>query len=258
MAAYDLLDFELEEPIQISPPQAKKKKKLISLDDLVEDFEKEKKRLNERKSKQKKIQKVCDEEDEVEDATEAQLSECVDKCQKEINQINGDDEMPVWGIRLFGDQEKLPQQEYPELKSSILLQSCLNNNINSLVELDIENVAGENFLEGLLVNGWLLHLAHASGCVEKSVATWTFNLMLYSSKVELMEAACEFWCNILSLKDKADSSIIKIDWLPRYSDLKRAIQAYGFSLSKFSSDIDMIPTDSVTAGPPQNIRCWIK
>ncbi|KAL6510958.1 hypothetical protein OROGR_022082 [Orobanche gracilis] len=32
-----------------------------------------------------------------------------------------------------------------------------------------------------------------------------------------------------------------MDWLPRYSDLKRAIRAYGFlvdSPSKFSSDIE--------------------
>ncbi|KAI3450624.1 hypothetical protein Pfo_007289 [Paulownia fortunei] len=256
---YDPLDFEFEEPIRISPPLTKKKKKLIGLDDLLEDYKKEQKRLNERKSKQKKIRKVSDAEDEVYDAAEARLSECVDKCQKEISQINGDEEMPFWGIRVFGEQEKLPQQEYPELKSSVLLQSFMKHKINSLVELNIEK--GENFLEGLLADGWLLHLVYACGCVEKSIATWTFNLMLYSSKVGLMEAACEFWCAILSIKDKADSSAIRIDWLPRYSDLKRALQAYGFLLdspSKFSSDIDMVPADSVIAGPPQNIRSWIK
>ncbi|KAK6141734.1 hypothetical protein DH2020_024536 [Rehmannia glutinosa] len=234
-------------------------KKLIGLDDLLEDYQKEQKRLNERKSKQQKIRKVSDAEDEVDDDTEARLSECVDKCQKEINQINGDEEMPFWGIQVFGEQEKLPQLEYPELKSSVLLQSFLKHEINSLVELNIEK--GEDFLEGLLVDGWLLNLVYASSCVEKSIATWTFNLMLYSSKVRLMEAACEFWCAILSVKDKADSSSIKIDWLPRYSDLKGALQAYGFLLdssSKFSSDIDMVPADSITAGPPQNIRSWIK
>ncbi|XP_020552430.1 uncharacterized protein LOC105170218 [Sesamum indicum] len=258
-AANDPLDFEFEELRQASPPLTKKKKKLIYLDDLLADFEKEQKRLNERKSKQKKVRKVRDADDEIDDATETRLSECVDKCQKEINQINGEEEMPFWGIQVFGSQEKLPQQEYPELKSSVLLQSFVKHEINSLVEVNIEK--GEDFLEGLLVDGWLLHLVYKFGCVEKPIAMWTFNLMLYSSKIRLVEAACEFWCSVLSLNGKADSSSINIDWLPGYSDLRRALQSYGFLLgspSNFSSDIDMAPADSVTAGPPQNIRSWIK
>ncbi|KAK4440686.1 hypothetical protein Salat_0403500 [Sesamum alatum] len=257
--AYDPLDFEFEELRQASPPLTKRRKKLIYLDDLLEDFEKEQKRLNERKSKQKKVKKVLDADEEIDDDTETRLSECVDKCQKEINQINGDEEMPFWGIQVFGSQEKLPQQEYPELKNSVLLQSFMKHEINSLVEVNIEK--GEDFLEGLLVDGWLLHLVQKSGCVEKSIAIWTFNLMLYSSKIRLVEAACEFWRSILSLNGKADSSSIKIDWLPGYSDLRRALQSYGFllgSLSKSSSDIDIVPADSVTAGAPQNIRSWIK
>ncbi|KAL0417673.1 UNVERIFIED_CONTAM: hypothetical protein Sradi_1180800 [Sesamum radiatum] len=286
-AANDPLDFEFEELRRASPPLTKRKKKLIYLDDLLADFEKEQKKINERKSKQKKIRKVRDADDEIDDATETRLSECVDKCQKEarINQINGDEEMPFWGIQVFGSQEKLPQQEYPELKSSVLLQSFVKHEISSLVEVNIEKgsaiasfislplncssgsvcirvaVAGEDFLEGLLVDGWLLHLVYKSGCVEKSIAMWTFNLMLYSSKIRLVEAACEFWCSILSLSGKADSSSIKIDWVPGYPDLRRALQSYGFLLglpSKFSSDIDMAPADSVPAGPPQNIRSWIK
>ncbi|KAL0369608.1 UNVERIFIED_CONTAM: hypothetical protein Sangu_0278900 [Sesamum angustifolium] len=252
-------------------------KKLIYLDDLLADFEKEQKKINERKSKQKKVRKVRDADDEIDDATETRLSECVDKCQKEarINQINGDEEMPFWGI-----QEKLPQQEYPELKSSVLLQSFVKHEISSLVEVNIEKGSAvasfislplncssgyitlfeldrEDFLEGLLVDGWLLHLVYKSGCVEKSIAMWTFNLMLYSSKIRLVEAACEFWCSILSLSGKADSSSIKIDWLPGYSDLRRALQSYGFLLgspSKFSSDIDMAPADRQLLGLSMVLR----
>ncbi|KAL6506425.1 hypothetical protein OROGR_024606 [Orobanche gracilis] len=255
--SYNPLDFEFEEPARLSPTPTKKKKKLIGLDDLLEDFQKEQKRLDEKEFKQKKIRKVYDAEDEVDDATEAQLSECVDKCQKQINQIDGDEEMPFWGIQVFGEQEKLAHQECLGLKNTVLLQSFLKHKINSLVELHMEK--GENFVEGLLVNGWLLHLVSASGSVENSIAKWTFNLMLYSSNVRLMEAACEFWCAII--KYKTDSSNIKIDWLPRYSDLKRALRAYGFLLdspSKLSTDIDMVHADSVTGGPPQNIRSWIK
>ncbi|KAL0460137.1 UNVERIFIED_CONTAM: hypothetical protein Slati_0640900 [Sesamum latifolium] len=262
-AANDPLDFEFEELRQASPPLPKKKKKLIYLDDLLADFEKEQKRHNERKSKQKKVRKVRDADDEIDDATETRLSEI----SFVENQINGDEEMPFWGIQVFGSQEKLPQQEYPELKSSVLLQSFVKHGISSLVEVNIEKGSaiasfislplncssgyGENFLEGLLVDGWLLHLVYNFGCVEKSVAMWTFNLMLYSSKIRLVEAACEFWCSILSLSGKADSSRIKIDWLPGYSDLRRALQSYGFLLgspSKSSSDIDMAPVDRQLLG----------
>lgn len=35
-------------------------------------------------------------------------------------------------------QQKLPLQEYPELKSSVLLHSFIKNEFNSLVELNIE------------------------------------------------------------------------------------------------------------------------
>lgn len=49
----------------------------------MKDYENEQKRRNERKSKQNKVKAACDAEDEFNDATEARLSECVDKCQKE-------------------------------------------------------------------------------------------------------------------------------------------------------------------------------
>ncbi|CAA0815032.1 Unknown protein [Striga hermonthica] len=257
--SYDPLGFDFEDPISISPPPAKNKKKLIGLDDLLKDYQREQKRLNDNKSKQKNIRKSCDLDDEVDDAAEARLSECVEKCQKEINQINGDEEMPFWGIQVFGEQQKIPQQEHPELKNSVLLQSFWNQKINSLFEINVEKE--EEFLEELLVDGWLFHLVSASGHVEESIAKWTFDSILYSSTARLMEAACEFWCAILSVNDKADSSSVKIDWLPSYSDLKIALNAYGFlmdSSSKLSSEVDMVNADSMTAGPPQNIRSWIK
>ncbi|XP_047975202.1 uncharacterized protein LOC125217722 isoform X1 [Salvia hispanica] len=254
------LDFEFEEPIQFSPAPPKKRKKLIGLDDLLHDIQKEQKRLDEKKLKQKKIRKAFDAEDDEEDAEAALLSECVDKCEKEIRQINGDEQIPYWGIQVFGDQEKLPQLEHPELKSTGLMQLLLDKKISPLLDLNFEK--GEDFLEGLLADGWLLHLVRASGCVDKSIATWAFNLMLYSSNMRLMQASCDFWSAIFSVRDKQpDTCNIKIDWLPSYSDLKRALQTYGFSFdlfSKSSADIEMVSADSVIAGPPQNIQCWIK
>lgn len=48
---------------------------------------------------------------------------------------------------------------------------------------------------------------------------------------------------MFTFEDVNQASSIKVDWLPRYSDLKRALQIYGYnfdSYSKFTSDIDMV------------------
>ncbi|KAI7751400.1 hypothetical protein M8C21_028750, partial [Ambrosia artemisiifolia] len=57
------------------------------------------------------------------------------------------------------------------------------------------------------------------------------------------------------------SPSIKIDWLPSYSELKAALETYGFlfhSPTEDSSDTEMIFGDSESGEAPQNIRTWIK
>uniref|UniRef100_A0A5B7B6P0 Uncharacterized protein n=1 Tax=Davidia involucrata TaxID=16924 RepID=A0A5B7B6P0_DAVIN len=248
------LDFELEDPLLSSPVSTKKrKKKVIGLDDLLTDYYKEKSKLIEKEAKQAKARKSYN-SDEDEDSRVAELSQCVEKCQQHMGQLNGEDDICFWGLQVFGNQKTSPPLVYPELGSCVLLQSFTNNDLNSLVELNTEK--GETFLESLLVDGWLLKLVYSCNSVEKSIATWTFNLMLYSSKEVLRTSACDFWCAILSPKKE-----IKIDWLPNYYELKRALEIYGFlldSLSKFSSNMENVQTDSDCGGPPQNIRAWIK
>ncbi|KAE9445877.1 hypothetical protein C3L33_22237, partial [Rhododendron williamsianum] len=253
MATDDPLDFESEDRLL--------KKKVIGLDDLVNDYLKENKK-QEMKSKRAKAQKnyFSDEDDDI---REAKLSECVEKCQQEAQTF-------LCLLYLFLDimtyvcpcnlQKTLPQLAFHELGGCGLLQSFMHNELNSLVELDINK--GEAFLESLLVNGWLLKLLDACGHVEKSVATWTYNLILssgvlvlYSVQEVLSASACDFWISILSPKTK-----IKIDWLPNYSEIKRALEIYGFRSdfpSRFSSDVEMVNADSDCGGPPQNIRAWI-
>ncbi|XP_058223813.1 uncharacterized protein LOC131333352 [Rhododendron vialii] len=251
MATDDPLDFESEDRLLKSPALTKRRKKVIGLDDLVNDYLKENKK-QEMKSKQAKAQKnyFSDEDDDI---REAKLSECVEKCQQEMGQISGEEEICLWGLQVFGNQKTLPQLAFHELGGCGLLQSFMHNELNSLVELDINK--GEAFLESLLVNGWLLKLLDACGHVEKSIATWTYNLMLYSVREVLSASACDFWISILSPKAK-----IKIDWLPNYSEIKRALEIYGFRSdfpSRFSSDVEMVNADSDCGGPPQNIRAWI-
>ncbi|TXG73779.1 hypothetical protein EZV62_002358 [Acer yangbiense] len=187
------------------------------------------------------------------------LSTILISCDFHMQDISGEEEISDWGLQVFGNQKTPPPVDFPQLGSCKLLQSFLNNEVNSLVELTAEN--GETFLEGLLINGWLSKLVITRGHVEKSIATWTFNLILYSSKEELRASACDFWCAILSSKDKVDALPTKIDWFPSYSELNRSLSIYGFS-ANFSTTAESLHTRLVIFNSgyrePQNLIGWIK
>lgn len=208
------------------------------MDDLLTDYYKEKSRLVERESKRAKASKCynSDEDDDV--SKETAFFETIDECQQQMKEISSEDEISYWGMQVFGNQKTPQPVTFPELRSCEILNSFMNNELNSSVELRAEK--GEAFLEGLIVNGWLSKLVFMCGHVEKSIAMWTFNLMLYSSKEELRTSACDFWCSILS-KTEVDLPFAKIDWFPSYSDLKRALEIYGF-LPNFSSNRELLNT----------------
>ncbi|XP_059625821.1 uncharacterized protein LOC132268922 [Cornus florida] len=241
------------EKIDVRANSKTSRKKVIGLDDLLSDYYKEKDKLNEREAKRAKTRKSYY-SDEDEDSTVAKLSDCVDKCQEKIGLVSGEDEIYLWGLPVFGKQKTGPSLIHFELENCSLLQSFMSNELNSLVDLNIDK--GEVFLESLLLNGWLLNLVYSCSSVEKSIATWTFNLMLYSSKEVLRTSTVDFWCEILSPKKE-----IKINWLPKYSELQRALLIYGYLLdspSNSSCNTEMFHEDFDCWGPPQNIRAWIK
>ncbi|XP_059314728.1 uncharacterized protein LOC132065373 isoform X1 [Lycium ferocissimum] len=251
------LDFEFEEPTHISPIVTKKKKKVIGLDDLLSDFYQVKNNTPKKESKRAKIQKSDESDDD--DTREAELYDYVNKCQQQMNEISTDDQMPLWGLQVFGGQKSIPPLTFPELRSCVLLQSFIAHEVNSLVELKTEE--GEAFLEGLLVNGWLLKLVTNDCRVEKCIGAWAFSLMLYSPKEELRVAACEFWCSILLPKNQVDQVMFEMEWLPNHSELMRALEVYGFLLDspfKSSASMEIVDGESDSAGPPQNIKTWIK
>ncbi|XAR59700.1 hypothetical protein NMG60_11015633 [Bertholletia excelsa] len=244
------LDFESED-LLLKTSAPTKRRNVIGLDDLVNDFLKDnKKQMKSKKAKATKSYLS----DEDEDIREARLSECVEKCQKEMRELSGEDEIHLWGLNVFGNQKTQPVLEFQKLGSCGLLESFMCNALNSLVELDMEK--GEVFLERLLVNGWLLKLVFTSGHVEKSIAMWTFGLMLYSSDEVVISSACEFWTAILSPKRK-----IEIEWLPNLSAVKKALEIYGFILDmppKFSKSTETDNADSDFGALPKSIRAWIK
>ncbi|XVF46250.1 hypothetical protein PTKIN_Ptkin03bG0012500 [Pterospermum kingtungense] len=251
----DPLDFEIEDSLLINPvvPNANKRKKLIGLDDLLSDHYKEQRLIEKEAQKRAKARKSYD-SDEDKSCQEAKLSSLLDDCQNQMKAISSEEEISEWDLCAFGQQKTTPPLSFPELGSWSILKSFMNNELNSVVGLAINQEC--SFLEGLLINGWLLKLILKCGRVEKSIATWTFFLMLYSSNEELRLSACEFWCAILSSKIQVGVPPIEIDWFPSYSELKSALEIYGF-LFNFSSNTS-VKASSVCKGPPQNIINWIK
>ncbi|XP_061339959.1 uncharacterized protein LOC133286544 [Gastrolobium bilobum] len=248
----DPLDFEVEDDLLKSPTiNNNKRKKVIGLDDLLKDHYREQNTLIEKRKKQAKAKNKRSYDDE--DRKEAWLTRIVDKCHNQLKAFGEEQEIPLWGVKVFGDQKAFPSLDFPDIGSCNLLQSFLNNKLNSVVELAADR--GDIFLEGLLVNGWLPKLAFLCGHVEKPVAIWAFNTMLYSSKEELRNSSSDFWCAILSSKNEVDPLSVKIDWLPEYTDLRRALDIYGF-LFKFCAEPKNL--DSDIRGPPQNLRAWVK
>ncbi|GLT65018.1 hypothetical protein SLA2020_374750 [Shorea laevis] len=255
MDVEELLDFEREDPLAPSPVAARKRKKVIGLDDLLTDYYKERSKNVEKEAKKRAKAPKNYNSDEDETGKEAKLSEIVNLCQKQMKEMSSEEEISHWGIRVFGNQKTPPPFVFPELEGFSLLQSFVNSELNSLVGLTAET--GCSFLEGLLINGWLSRLVFKCGYLEKSIATWTFNLMLYSSKEEVRSSACDFWCSILSPINEVGKLPIKIEWLPTYMELKRALETYGF-LFNFSSNPESVNPGSDGKGPPQNVGSWFK
>ncbi|XP_015577597.2 uncharacterized protein LOC8275232 isoform X1 [Ricinus communis] len=251
----DPLDFESEDPLASTPAITQKsRKKVIGLDDLLTDYYKEKSKVIERESKRAKSRKYYN-SDEDDCGKEALLSRKINECQNQMRKMSAEEEISTWGVQVFGNEKTPPPLVFPELQSCSFLHSFMSNKLNSLVELTTEK--GETFLAGLLVNGWLSKLVIRHGHVEESLAKWTFNLILYSSKEELRTSAHDFWCSILLPGNKVDKMPTRVEWSPSYSELKRALETYGF-LFDFSSQTKSGNTDFSRRGPPENIRGWIK
>ncbi|KAG4385378.1 hypothetical protein GLYMA_12G080600v4 [Glycine max] len=224
MDTNDPLDFEVEDDLLKCPPINNKRKKIIGLDDLLKDHYIEQDKLLEKRNKQKKKAKTKAKKIESsyddEDSKEARLTRIVEKCHNQLTAFGEEQEIPPWGVKVFGDKKAFPPLESPDLGSCNLLQSFLNNKLNSMVELTADKV-------------------------------------LYSSKEELCNSSSDFWCAILSSEKEVDQAPVKVDWFPEYMDIRRALDIYGF-LFKFSSSAKPNNLDSDIEGPPQNIRAWIR
>ncbi|CAE6017176.1 unnamed protein product [Arabidopsis arenosa] len=247
------LDFENEDPLVNPPPTIEKRKKVIGLDDLLSDFYKEKSKVIDKVNKKRKVSKVYHSDDDEQGQVDL-LSQCVDECQNQMNEIAGEEENQDWGLSMFGDQKIPIPSPHVDLDSCCLLKEFMSNQLNLVVGLTVDE--GTTFLEGLLVNGWLTRLILTSARVEKFICKWTLNILLYSSKEDLRSCACDFWCSILLSQNKVNGAPVEIYWLPNYQELKEALESYGFRIS-LSQDVELAEADSESQGPPQNIRAWL-
>ncbi|KFK44704.1 hypothetical protein AALP_AA1G292300 [Arabis alpina] len=250
------LDFENDDPL-VNPPATleTRKKKVIGLDDLLSDFYKEKSKIINKENRKRKASKVYD-SDEDENGQEALLSKYVHDCQNQMDEIGGEEDVREWGLSMFGDQKTTTPLLLVDLDNCCLLKEFMKNTqLNQVVDVRLDT--GGNFLEGLLVNGCLTRLILTCARVDKFICKWTLNLLLYSSKEDLRSAACDFWCSILLSQNEVNGASVEIQWLPKYQELKEALESYGFRINS-SQNVELAKTDSESQGPPQNIRAWLK
>ncbi|KAL8152216.1 hypothetical protein V2J09_009976 [Rumex salicifolius] len=203
---------------------------VIDLDDLLKDCKKEEEK-KQRKSKGKRVYKHVSSDDE--DKTEQKLSEAVDDLHTMIKEIDGKDNasdgfeikdgIRNWGLQLFGP-EKLPSPlAVPDLGHSMLLQTFTSSELNSLVD---------------------------RGVSRRLVAKWMAG-----------EFGSKMWPSRRIHSNMGDDLQIKIQWLPSYTQLKTALESFGF-LFHFpgnpSSGKELIDSNSSNQGPPSNVQEWIK
>ncbi|XP_072960119.1 uncharacterized protein [Typha angustifolia] len=262
MVMDDPLDFE-EEDLLLSNTRAttKRRRKVIGLDDLLTDYCIEKKKFVHCKSKRSNASKAYNSDEEDKKMRENEITFCkfVNNCQKQVNEIDTEDDVSLWGQKVFGQQKLPPVPEFSGLGNCNLLQSFSGNELTSAFDVNVGQ--GDTFLEGLLINGWLSTLAFRSGFVEDPIATWTLQKMLYSPNEELQVSACDFWCKILLSQNKGDQPLVKLGLFPSYSILQDALITYGYLYDtsyNCSSTSQDVPTDSLCEGPPGNISSWIR
>ncbi|XP_062188598.1 uncharacterized protein LOC133891899 isoform X2 [Phragmites australis] len=236
------------------------RKKVIGLDDLLLDYlETGKDDLKVKAGKSKHVPKGYSSDDEDKQVREEEIKLCkfVEDCEEQAKEMDARDDVPPWGQRVFGCQKPPSILSDTGVENCQLLQSfCANEQLG----FDLEIAQGEGFLEGMLMDGWLLKLVHIYGSVEDSIASWTLTKLLYSSNKKLQHSATYFWDSVLSL-DEADKLVVELGYFPNYSVLKCAIQRYGYLFDTpgtKASTSESVAADSSDDGPPQNIIAWLR
>ncbi|XP_047067084.1 uncharacterized protein LOC124675068 [Lolium rigidum] len=262
MVIDDPLDFEGDNDPLLSTPRPTKRKKVIGLDDLLVEFcetGKDELKASAAKAKAKGRPKGYNSDDEDEQVTEKEISFCkfVEECEEKAKALDPGEEVPQWGQQVFGCQKSPTILNGTGVENCQLLQSfCGHEHLG----FDLEIEKGEGFLEGMLIDGWLLKLILLYGSVEDSIASWTLTKLLYSSNKKLQDSASEFWDSILSLSED-DKPQVNLGYFPSYSILKGALLNYGYlqdAPCTTTSTSETAVAGISDGGPPQNITAWLR
>ncbi|KAK3163178.1 hypothetical protein QOZ80_1AG0000210 [Eleusine coracana subsp. coracana] len=255
------LDFEMEqeEDPLLAAPRPTKRKKVIGLDDLLLDYYESGKDERKGKAKRRPIGYNSEDLDDIfrnNSEKEIEICKIVKSVEEEAKKMDATEDVPLWGQKVFGCQKPPSVLSDTGVENCHLLQSFSSD---ELLGFDLEIDKGEGFLEGLLVDGWLLKLVHISGSVEDSIVSWTLTKMLYSSNKKLQVSATDFWESILSV-DEGDKLPVTLGCFPSYSVLKHAILSYGylFDTPDTKTSISGSAADRLGDGPPENIIAWLR
>ncbi|KAL5670766.1 hypothetical protein ACJX0J_015072, partial [Zea mays] len=262
MARNEPLDFENEDDPLLPAPRPAKRSKVIGMDDLLLDYfqsgKKDKLKVKAAKSKHGP-KGGYDSGEEDDRATQQEITVCkiFEEVQQKGKVMDARDDVPPWGQQFFRCQNPPSNLSNGGVENCHLLQSF------SAIEdigFDLEMHQGEGFLEGMLLDGWLLNLVRICGFVEDSVASWTLTNLLHSPNEKLQVSAADFWDGILSL-DEAGEPLVNLGYFPSYSVLKRAMLSYGY-LFDTSGTKASISGSTAAGGPddslPHNIIAWLR
>ncbi|XP_048562813.1 uncharacterized protein LOC125543491 isoform X1 [Triticum urartu] len=256
----DPLDFEGDNDPLLTVRRPAKRKKVIELDDLVEDYfnsGKDELKASAAKSKGRPKGDNSDDEDKQVRKKEIDFCKFVEECEEKAKAMDPGEDVPQWGQQVFGCQKSPSGLNGTGVENCQLLQSFCGD---KQLGFDLEIERGEGFLEGMLINGWLLKLVLLYGSVEDSIASWVLTKLLYSSNKKLQDSASEFWDSLLSLNED-DKPLVNFGYFPSYSILMGAILNYGYlhdapCTKTCTSEIAV--ADTSDGGPPQNITAWLR
>ncbi|CAD6233737.1 unnamed protein product [Miscanthus lutarioriparius] len=255
------LDFENEDDPLLPTARPAKRSKVIGLDDLLLDYlqSSKKDKLKVKAAKSKRGPKGgYDSGEEDDKSTQQEIAVCkiFEEVQQKGKVMDARDDVPPWGQQIFGCQKP------PSNLSNVGVENCQLLQSFSAIEglgFDLEMHQGEGFLEGMLLDGWLLNLVRICGFVEDSIASWTLTNLLHSSNEKLQVSAANFWDGILSL-DEAGKPLVNLGYLPSYSVLKRAMLSYGYLFDTPGTKASASGSTAAGGsddGLPHNIIAWL-
>ncbi|RLN22434.1 uncharacterized protein C2845_PM07G40530 [Panicum miliaceum] len=204
------LDFEEGggSPLPRSAPcQEVLRKKVIGLDDLLLDYFETGKGLRKVKAAKTKHGPMGhDSDEEDKKVREDEICKIFEDCEEKAKGLDARDDVPPWDQLLFGCQKAPSNLSDMGVDNCQLLQSfCASEHLG----FDLEIKQGEERLEGVLMDGWLLKVVRIGGSVEDSIASWT----------------------LTKRKDLSDDKLlVNLGYFPSYSVLKCAILSYGVSM----------------------------